>query len=76
MARNAGCVLRPDEILNAVSEECEYRLREAQDVFKVYARRIRRKLEPRKRSPRYLVTVRGLGYRLEGGGRRAGRETD
>ncbi len=67
MARNAGRVLRPHEILNAVSDTYEYLPREAQEVFKVYARRIRRKLEPSEEDPRYLVTVRGFGYRLEGG---------
>ena len=67
MARNSGRVLRPHEILNAVSTDYEYLPREAQDVFKVYVRRIRRKLEPDEENPRYLVTVRGFGYRLEGG---------
>ncbi len=67
MARNAGRVLAPHEILNAVSDEYEYRPREAQEVLKVYVRRIRRKLEPSPEEPRYLVTVRGFGYRLEGG---------
>jgi DNA-binding response OmpR family regulator len=67
MARNAGRVLRPHEILNAVSEEYEYLPREAQEVFKVYVRRIRRKLEVSEENPRYLVNVRGFGYRLEGG---------
>lgn len=71
MARNAGRVLRPHEILNAVSEEYEYLPREAQEVFKVYVRRIRRKLEPDEGRPRYLITARGFGYRLEGGGARA-----
>jgi DNA-binding response OmpR family regulator len=67
MARNAGKVLRPHEILNAVTDGYTYSSREAQDVFKVYARRIRRKLEPDEQEPRYMVTVRGFGYRLEGG---------
>jgi len=68
LAKNAGRVLAPHEILNAVSDEYEYRPREAQEVLKVYIRRIRRKLEPSPEEPRYLVTVRGFGYRLEGGG--------
>jgi DNA-binding response OmpR family regulator len=72
MARNPSRVLRPHEILNAVSEEYDYRPREAQEVFKVAVRRIRRKLEPAVSEPRYLVTVRGFGYRLEGGAERAG----
>jgi DNA-binding response OmpR family regulator len=67
MARNAGRVLRPHEILNAVSREYEYLPREAQEVFKVYVRRIRRKLELSEDDPQYLVNVRGFGYRLEGG---------
>jgi DNA-binding response OmpR family regulator len=67
MARNSGRVLKPHEILNAIGSDYEYLPREAQDVFKVYVRRIRRKLEPCEDEPRYLVTVRGFGYRLEGG---------
>ncbi len=67
MARHAGRVLKPHEILNAVSTDYEYLPREAQDVLKVYVRRIRRKLEPDETEPRYLVTARGFGYRLEGG---------
>ncbi len=67
MARHAGRVLRPHEILNAVSRDYEYLPREAQEVFKVYVRRIRRKLEVSEDNPQYLVNVRGFGYRLEGG---------
>ncbi|OAI44585.1 hypothetical protein AYO38_00390 [bacterium SCGC AG-212-C10] len=67
MARNAGRVLKPHEILNSVSEDYQYQAREAQEVFKVYVRRIRRKLEPSMDESRYLVNVRGFGYRLEGG---------
>ena len=67
MARNSGKVLRPHEILNAVTSAYQYLPREAQDVFKVYVRRIRRKLEENENEPTYLVTVRGFGYRLEGG---------
>ena len=67
MARNAGRVLRAHDILNAVTDDYEYQPREAQEVFKVYVRRIRRKLEPCEAEPRYLVTARGFGYRLEGG---------
>ncbi len=67
MARNPGKVLRPHEILNAVSDGYVYLPREAQDVFKVYVRRIRKKLERCEAEPQYVVTVRGIGYRLEGG---------
>jgi len=67
MARNPGRVLKPHEILNAISDDCEYLPREAQELFKVYVRRIRRKLDPNEGEPRYLITARGFGYRLEGG---------
>lgn len=67
MARNAGRTLRPHEILNAVSDDYEYQPREAQDVFKVYARRIRKKIEVHEDDPQYFINVRGFGYRLEGG---------
>ena len=76
MARNAGRVLRPHEILNAVSDDYEYLPREAQDVFKVYVRRIRRKLEISEAEPAYLITVRGFGYRLEGGAQGAFRHRE
>ncbi len=67
MARNAGRTLRPQEILNASTDDYAYSNREAQEVFKVYARRIRRKIEPDEANPHYLLNVRGFGYRLEGG---------
>jgi DNA-binding response OmpR family regulator len=67
LARQGGRVSRPHEILNAVSDDYRYMPHEARDVFKVYARRIRRKLEVAEHEPRYLITVRGFGYRLEGG---------
>ena len=73
MARHSGRVLKPHEILNSAGGSYEYLPREAQDVFKVYVRRIRRKLEPNEDEPRYLVTVRGFGYRLEGGSNPAAR---
>ena len=32
---------------------------------KLFIRRLRRKLEPDPREPRYLLTERGVGYRFE-----------
>ena len=37
---------------------------EARDICKWYIHRLRRKIEPDPGTPRYLVTVRGAGYRL------------
>ena len=68
MARNVGRVLRPARHPQCCFRWLSLRPREAQDVFKVFVRRIRRKLETSENEPQFLVTVRGLGYRLEGTG--------
>lgn len=64
LARNAGKVVSPVEILRAV-QEYTYSEREAQEIVKVYIRRIRRKVEVDPSSPNYIVNVRGFGYMLE-----------
>ena len=72
LARNAGVVSSPREILQAVNEH-EYGYREAQDMAKVYVRRIRQKLETDASQPEYIINVRGFGYMLE---RRSGHRLD
>lgn len=69
LARNAGKVISPVEILRAV-QDYTYSEREAQEIVKVYIRRIRRKIEFDPAEPSYIVNIRGFGYMLE---RRAGR---
>ena len=69
LAKNAGKVVSPVEILRAV-QDYTYSEREAQEIVKVYIRRIRRKVEADPSEPSYIVNVRGFGYMLE---RRAGR---
>ncbi len=69
LARNAGKVVSPVEILRAV-QDYSYSEREAQEIVKVYIRRIRRKIEHDPSEPSYIVNVRGFGYMLE---RRASR---
>lgn len=64
LARNAGKVVSPVEILRAV-QEYTYSEREAQEIVKVYIRRIRRKVEVDPSTPNYIVNVRGFGYMLE-----------
>lgn len=64
LARNAGKVVSPVEILRAV-QEYTYSEREAQEIVKVYIRRIRRKVEVDPATPSYIVNVRGFGYMLE-----------
>jgi len=72
LAKNAGKVVSPVEILRAV-QDYSYSEREAQEIVKVYIRRIRRKIELDPAEPSYIVNVRGFGYMLE---RRASRRPD
>ncbi len=64
LARNAGKVVSPVEILRAV-QDYTYSEREAQEIVKVYIRRIRRKVELDPSEPSYIINVRGFGYMLE-----------
>lgn len=64
LARNAGKVVSPVEILRAV-QDYTYSDREAQEIVKVYIRRIRRKVELDPAEPSYIINVRGFGYMLE-----------
>ena len=69
LARNAGKVVSPVEILRAV-QDYTYSEREAQEIVKVYIRRIRRKVEHDPAEPSYIINVRGFGYMLERPGAR------
>jgi len=73
LAKNAGKVVSPVEILRAV-QDYTYSEREAQEIVKVYIRRIRRKVEIDPAEPSYILNVRGFGYMLErrSGGREGG----
>lgn len=73
LARNVGKVVSPVDILRAV-QEYTYSEREAQEIVKVYVRRIRRKVELDPATPSYIVNVRGFGYMLER--REAPRDSD
>jgi two-component system KDP operon response regulator KdpE len=60
-ARNAGKVLLHRQVLQAVwggqyGDEADY-------VW-TFAQRIRRKIEPNRKTPRYLLTEPGVGYRM------------
>ncbi len=60
-ARNAGKVLLHRQVLQAVwggqyGDECDY-------VW-TFVQRIRRKIEPDRRNPQYLLAIRGVGYRM------------
>jgi two-component system KDP operon response regulator KdpE len=61
LARNAGKVVLHRHVLQAVwggqyGDECDY-------VW-TFVQRIRRKIEPSRAHPRYVLTATGIGYRM------------
>jgi len=62
LARHCGRVFTRDQLLDAVWREGSFVTPRSIDVF---VRRLREKIEPDPRHPRYLKTLRGVGYRFE-----------
>ncbi len=62
LARHPGRVFIRDHLLDAVWGDARFLTPRSVDV---YVRRIREKIETDAENPRYLVTVRGAGYRFE-----------
>jgi DNA-binding response OmpR family regulator len=62
--QNAHRVVPPKELVRAVQGyECDS-LHEARQIIKWYIHRLRRKVEPEPSNPRYILNVRGVGYRF------------
>ena len=64
LVRHRGRVFTRDQLLDAVWKESAFVTPRSIDV---YVRRLREKIEPDPRHPRYLKTLRGIGYRFEAG---------
>ncbi|MGB9072652.1 MAG: response regulator transcription factor [Terriglobales bacterium] len=64
LARHRGRVFTRDQLLDAVWKESAFVTPRSIDV---YVRRLREKIETDPRHPRYLRTLRGIGYRFEAG---------
>ncbi len=62
LVRHRGRVFTRDQLLDAVWKEGSFVTPRSIDVF---VRRLREKIEPDPRHPRYLKTLRGIGYRFE-----------
>lgn len=62
LARHPGRVFSRDHLLDAVWGDARFVTPRSIDV---YVRRIREKIEQDAEDPRYLVTMRGAGYRFE-----------
>jgi two-component system phosphate regulon response regulator PhoB len=63
LAKQRGRVLTREQLLRAVWKETPFVTPRSIDV---YVRRLREKIEIDPRHPRYLKTLRGIGYRFEG----------
>jgi DNA-binding response OmpR family regulator len=61
LMQNAGRVLSPTQILSKV---WGYDFDGESNLVAVYMRRLRSKLEPTTTSPRYIVTIRNMGYKF------------
>ena len=64
LASHRGRVFTRDQLLDAVWKEGSFVTPRSIDVF---IRRLREKIESDPRHPRYLRTLRGIGYRFDGG---------
>ena len=63
-ATNAGRVVTRDMIRDALWDDAGAYIEE--NTLAVYIKRLRGKIEEDPTSPRLLVTVRGMGYRVAG----------
>jgi DNA-binding response OmpR family regulator len=63
LCRNLGRAISRDQLVQIVSKNA----RAGRRAVDVYMRRLRKKIERDPAQPRYLKTVRGIGYRLDSG---------
>jgi two-component system response regulator MtrA len=63
LARRPGQVVSPGELMR-LAQGYDVPERDAQEIVKVHVRHLRHKIEPQLDHPRYVLTVRGMGYML------------
>jgi two-component system response regulator MtrA len=63
LAQRPGQVVGPTELMHQ-AQGYDLPEREAQEIVKVHVRHLRHKIEPEFDRPRYVLTVRGMGYML------------
>lgn len=63
LARSSGQIVAATEIMRA-AQGYDLPQAEAQDIVKVHVRHLRQKIEPDPVHPRYVLTVRSMGYML------------
>jgi DNA-binding response OmpR family regulator len=64
LMRRAPEVVGPKELVEVVREYEPDHTGEAREIIKWYIYRLRKKVEPNPSEPRYIVNVRGVGYRF------------
>jgi len=64
LMRNANQVVSPRKLVEVVGQYEVEDLYEARQIVKWYIHRLRRKVEPEPSDPRYILNVRGVGYRF------------
>ncbi|HEV7666415.1 MAG TPA: response regulator transcription factor [Chloroflexota bacterium] len=63
LAHRPGQVIGARELMR-LAQNYDLSEREAQEIVKVHVRHLRHKIEPQVERPRYVLTVRGMGYML------------
>jgi DNA-binding response OmpR family regulator len=61
---NTQRVVPPPELVRVARDYDPEDIQEARDIIKWYIHRLRQKVEPNPSDPRYIVNVRGVGYRF------------
>ena len=64
LIRNAPQVATPKELVRVVRDYEPAYTQEAREIIKWYVHRLRKKVEPDASNPRYILNVRGVGYRF------------
>jgi len=65
LMKNAHRVVPPPELVRVVREYEPQDLCEARQIIKWYIYRLRHRVEPDPSAPRYILNVRGIGYRFQ-----------
>mgnify|MGYP006283252195 CR=1 FL=1 len=63
LLKNSHRVVPPPELVEVVRDYRPDTLQEARQIIKWYIHRLRQNVEPDPANPRYIVNVRGIGYR-------------
>jgi two-component system response regulator RegX3 len=66
LMQNAPQVVGPKELVRVVRQYEPDHMHEAREIIKWYIHRLRTKVEPDPANPRYILNVRGVGYRFAG----------